>query len=164
MVDAGRGGTTFSLGSYKEQTNRIINLVYDVYGTYAKQLNDDFKLNTTLGFNSIDQANRAVAGSSVGGLVIPEFYDLTNSKRLQGLLHSLRNTGFSVLIPILLLVIKTGFLVNIPPVRTSPLPCQKANEDSSTRVVVFLSFRPIWKQLTSALFFPEIPCRSRFRR
>jgi len=89
LVDAGRGGTTFSLGSYKEQTNRIINLVYDVYGTYAKQLNDDFKLTTTLGFNSIDQANRSVAGTSVGGLVIPEFYDLTNSTEAP------RSTAFS---------------------------------------------------------------------
>ena len=70
---------SFSLGSYKESTNRIINLIYDAYGTFGKQLNDDFKLTTTLGFNSIDNANRNVAGTTVNGLVIPGFYDLTNS-------------------------------------------------------------------------------------
>jgi hypothetical protein len=70
---------SFSLGAYKESTNRIINLIYDAYGTFSKQLSDDFKLTTTLGFNSIDNANRFVSGTTVGGLVIPEFYDLTNS-------------------------------------------------------------------------------------
>ena len=74
-----RSGSTFSLGSYKEGTNRIINLIYDAYGTFSKQLSDDFKLTTTLGFNSIDNSNRYVGGLTVGGLVIPEFYDLSNS-------------------------------------------------------------------------------------
>ena len=70
---------SFSLGSYAESTNRIINLIYDAYANYGKQLNDDFKLSATLGFNSIDQANRNVSGNTVGGLVIPGFYDLSNS-------------------------------------------------------------------------------------
>ncbi len=91
LVDGGRGGNTLSLGSYKEQTNRIIHMIYDAYGNYSNQLSDNFKLNTTLGFNSIEQANRAVSGTTVGGIVIPEFYDLTNSK------ESPRSTAFSAL-------------------------------------------------------------------
>ncbi len=89
LVDGGRGGNTFSLGSYKEGTNRIIHMIYDAYGTYARPLGENFKLSTTLGFNSIDQANRRVSGTTVGGLVIPEFYDLTNSAQ------NPRSTAFS---------------------------------------------------------------------
>lgn len=70
---------SFSLGSYKESTNRIINLIYDAYANYNRPIGENFNLNSTLGFNSIDNANRYVAGTTVGGLVIPEFYDLTNS-------------------------------------------------------------------------------------
>ncbi len=69
-----------SLGSYKESTNRIILMTYDAYANYNTPIGDNFKLNSVLGFNSVDQANRSVAGTTVGGLVIPEFYDLTNSK------------------------------------------------------------------------------------
>lgn len=69
----------FSLGYYKESTVRNINMIYDVYANYARPLGENFKLGLTLGFNSIDQHNRAVAGTTVGGLVIPEFYDLSNS-------------------------------------------------------------------------------------
>ncbi len=69
----------FSLGSYQETTNRIINLNYDAYASYSRPLNDNFRLTSTLGFNSIDQGSRIVGGTTVGGLVIPEFYDLTNS-------------------------------------------------------------------------------------
>lgn len=79
LVDGGRGGSTFSVGSYKESTNRIIQMVYDAYANYSNQLSDNFKLNATVGFNSVDLGNRSVSGSTVGGLVIPEFYDLTNS-------------------------------------------------------------------------------------
>lgn len=70
---------SFSLGSYKESTNRIIFMTYDAFASYNRQLTDDLRLTTTLGFNSVDQSNRQVAGTTVGGLVIPEFYDLTNS-------------------------------------------------------------------------------------
>ncbi len=69
----------FSLGYYKESTNRIIHMIYDAYANYSRPLGENFKISSTLGFNSIDQANRFVAGTTVGGLVIPDFYDLTNS-------------------------------------------------------------------------------------
>lgn len=79
LSDFNSARNSFSLGSYKESTNRIINLIYDAYATYSRPIGQDFKLTSTLGFNSIDQGNRAVSGTTVGGLVIPEFYDLSNS-------------------------------------------------------------------------------------
>ncbi len=82
LVDGGRGpSSTFSLGSYKESSNRYTDLIYDLYGNYTRPLGSDFKLNATLGFNSIEQARREVAGTTVGGLVIPGFYDLSNSSQ-----------------------------------------------------------------------------------
>ncbi|MBK8955885.1 MAG: SusC/RagA family TonB-linked outer membrane protein [Saprospiraceae bacterium] len=80
LVDGGRSPeSVFSLGSYKESSVRITDLIYDLFGTYSTPIGSDFKLNSTLGFNSIDQASRTVNGTTVGGLVIPGFYDLTNS-------------------------------------------------------------------------------------
>lgn len=79
LVDGGRGGTTFSLGSYRESTGRNIDMLYDLFSTYSHQLSDDFKLTATVGFNSLDRSFRNVLGTTVGGLVIPEFYDLSNS-------------------------------------------------------------------------------------
>jgi TonB-linked SusC/RagA family outer membrane protein len=79
IIDGGRGGSAFSLGSYKESTERIIHMTYDLFGTYNRQLNDDVKMNFTVGFNSIDQATRRVSGTTVGGIVIPGYYDFSNS-------------------------------------------------------------------------------------
>ena len=70
---------SFSLGSYKESTARSIDMVYDAFASYARPLNDDFKMTATLGYNSLDRSARTVSGTTVGGLVIPEFYDFTNS-------------------------------------------------------------------------------------
>ncbi len=70
---------SFSLGSYKESTARSIDMVYDAFASYARPLTDDFKMTATVGFNSLDRSFRNVAGTTVGGLVIPEFYDFTNS-------------------------------------------------------------------------------------
>src|SRR6185436_13809608 len=47
-----------SLGSYKEASVRNTNLIYDLQANYATDLNSDFKLNATLGFNSIEETLR----------------------------------------------------------------------------------------------------------
>ncbi len=74
-----RDQANFSLGSYKESSDRSTNLNYDLLVNYSRPIGSNFKLNTTVGFNSIEQTFRRVTGSTVGGLVIPDFYDLTNS-------------------------------------------------------------------------------------
>lgn len=68
-----------SLGSYKESLVRRTDLNYDLYGNYSAALSSDVSLNATIGFNAIDQKYSEVRGSTNGGLVIPKFYDLTNS-------------------------------------------------------------------------------------
>lgn len=71
-----------SLGSYKESMVRRTDINYDLIGNYQFEVGKDWKFNATAGFNSIEQQARAVAGQTSGGLVIPGFYDLTNSKEL----------------------------------------------------------------------------------
>jgi TonB-linked SusC/RagA family outer membrane protein len=80
LSDGGRSPlTAFNLGSYKESADRRTDLILDAYGTYTKAFGSDFKLTSMLGLNSIDQATRLVAGTTVGGLVVPGFYDFSNS-------------------------------------------------------------------------------------
>jgi TonB-linked SusC/RagA family outer membrane protein len=68
-----------SLGSYKESAIRNTNIIYDLQANYSRPIGDNFKINATLGFNSIEESLREVRGATIGGLVIPGFYDLTNS-------------------------------------------------------------------------------------
>ncbi|MBK8245238.1 MAG: SusC/RagA family TonB-linked outer membrane protein [Saprospiraceae bacterium] len=68
-----------SLGGYKELTDRRTDLVFDLKARYDAKINNDFTFTPTIGFNSIQEQFRQVAGQTVGGLVIPEFYDLSNS-------------------------------------------------------------------------------------
>jgi len=68
-----------SLGSYKESIAKRNDLNFDVLGTYSSQIGNDFKVNATGGFNSVQQQVQLVGGSTSGGLVIPGFYDLSNS-------------------------------------------------------------------------------------
>ena len=79
LSDFNSARESFSLGSYKEASTRNTDIIYDLFATYNTNLGSDFKWTLTGGFNSIDQATRRVAGTTVGGLVIPGFYDLSNS-------------------------------------------------------------------------------------
>ena len=79
LVDGGRGGNTFALGLYRESSSKTNDLIYDAIANYNKKLSSSFTLNTTLGWNSIEQSFRRVTGQTVGGIVVPGYYDLTNS-------------------------------------------------------------------------------------
>lgn len=68
-----------SLGAYKESSSNNNDLIFDLKASYHKKLSSDFTFTPTIGFNSIQQKFRRVTGNTVGGIVIPEFYDLTNS-------------------------------------------------------------------------------------
>ena len=72
--------TSFSNGSYKESSIKRNDLNFDVLLNYSKEIGENFKIGATGGFNSIEQRSRGVFGSTVGGLVVPGFYDLSNSK------------------------------------------------------------------------------------
>lgn len=79
LSDFNSARNSTSLGSYKESLVRRTDLNFDLSGNYVKEINSDFNLSATGGFNAIEQRYSEVRGSTNGGLVIPGFYDLTNS-------------------------------------------------------------------------------------
>ncbi len=70
----------FNIGAYKESASKNTDINIDLLSNYSAKLSTDFKFDGTVGFNSVDRKSRAVATNTVGGLVIPGFYDLSNSK------------------------------------------------------------------------------------
>jgi len=81
LSDFNSARSNFSLGSYKESMVRRNDLNIDLFATYSKSINA-FKLGATVGFNSLEQQVQGVSGTTNGGLVIPKFYSLNNSKSL----------------------------------------------------------------------------------
>jgi len=74
-----RGGRQFSDGFYSEELidTRVID--WTSTASYSKDIVPDLNATATIGFNMYDVKNRSVRGETVGGLVIPEIYNLGNS-------------------------------------------------------------------------------------
>jgi len=68
-----------SLGDYTNFTNRTLNLDATVLANYTKELNEDFKLNASAGYNFFQRERKSLTGSTVGGLVVDGVYNLSNS-------------------------------------------------------------------------------------
>lgn len=68
-------------GAYKESLTKRNILNIDVLATYTRDLGKKkhFNINVLGGLNSSDQRSSNVGGYTVGGLVIPGFYNLANS-------------------------------------------------------------------------------------
>ncbi|MBL0259534.1 MAG: SusC/RagA family TonB-linked outer membrane protein [Saprospiraceae bacterium] len=78
LSDFGSPRENYSLGGYKEKNETRIDLIYDLKANYNWKINESWSLSPTIGLNSIEENYREVTGATVGGLVIPEFYHLTN--------------------------------------------------------------------------------------
>lgn len=74
-----RDKSEFNIGSYKESAAKNTDINIDLLANYSAKLSTDYKLEATVGFNSVDRRSRFVGSNTVGGLVIPGFYDLSNS-------------------------------------------------------------------------------------
>ncbi len=68
-----------SLGDYNNFNSRVLNLDATVLANYTTQLNEDFKLNASAGYNFFQRDFESLSGSSVGGLVVEGVYNLANS-------------------------------------------------------------------------------------
>ena len=68
-----------SLGDYTKFSQTNINLDFTGLVTYNRQLNDDFSLDFTGGYNFFQTQSRSLTASTQGGLVVPGFYNLSNS-------------------------------------------------------------------------------------
>lgn len=79
LVHTGRGGGTNNIGGYKNANNRYTDLNYDLKALLNRKITDNIKWNFILGFNSIENKFNGSANQTVGGLVIPGYYSLSNS-------------------------------------------------------------------------------------
>ena len=70
-----------SLGEYINFTNRTFTIDASVLASYNKDLNEDFTLTATAGYNFFQRESKSLTGSSVGGLVVPGVYNLSNSSQ-----------------------------------------------------------------------------------
>ena len=68
-----------NLGGYERFSSQNINLDFTGLVTYNRQLNDQLSLDVTGGFNWFQKETQSVTGSTQGGLVVPGFYNLSNS-------------------------------------------------------------------------------------
>ncbi len=74
-----RGGRQVSPGNYSKSKSTTTNVDAKVLVEYNHQINDDFTLDFTGGYNVFDRRVNSVSGSTVGGLVVPGYYNFDNS-------------------------------------------------------------------------------------
>ncbi|MEZ4879789.1 MAG: SusC/RagA family TonB-linked outer membrane protein [Chitinophagales bacterium] len=99
------GERSSSIGSYNAYAYTKNDLSADLMATYNKNFAKDFNISLIGGLSYFEQSSKAVAGFTQGGLVVPNFYSLSNSsqtplatnslskKRLLGLFANM-NFGF----------------------------------------------------------------------
>ncbi|HEY5688234.1 MAG TPA: SusC/RagA family TonB-linked outer membrane protein [Yeosuana sp.] len=76
-----RGSKHESLGEYINFTNRTFTIDASVFANYTKDLNEDFTITASAGYNFFQRESKSLTGSSVGGLVVPGVYNLSNSSQ-----------------------------------------------------------------------------------
>ena len=74
-----RGGRFSSVGEYGKSTIKNTNTDVTLLGLYNQKLNDDFGLEVSAGYNLFDRRENRLNGVSVGGLVVPGWYNFNNS-------------------------------------------------------------------------------------
>ncbi len=76
-----RGGRQGSPGFYSETEGKNTNLDITTLANYSRDLsqNGDFTLTVTGGWNRFTRDTRSVTGATAGGIVVPGFYNLSNS-------------------------------------------------------------------------------------
>lgn len=74
-----RGGRQSTPGEYKRFDGTTKTLDITVGANYTRQLSENFSLNSAVGFNNFTRDVNNLDGTTVGGLVVPGFYNLSNS-------------------------------------------------------------------------------------
>lgn len=68
-----------SLGEYNKLTGKNTNVDATIMGNYFTDLSADFDLNVSAGYNIFDRRTENVTASTMGGLVVPGWYNVQNS-------------------------------------------------------------------------------------
>ena len=76
-----RGNRASGPGFYSQSEGTNTNLDLTILGNYGTNLteNGDLTLDLTAGWNRFRRSTRVVTGQTVGGIVVPEYYHLSNS-------------------------------------------------------------------------------------
>ena len=78
---ATRNSKQVLLGEYINNNNKVENLDATVMLNYDTELSEDFKLTASAGYNFFQRKVDRLTGSTVGGLVVPDVYNLSNSSQ-----------------------------------------------------------------------------------
>lgn len=68
-----------SLGGYTDYDDQNINYDLTTLAVYSTDINKDFSLGITAGYNLFQKESRTLIGETTGGLVVPGWYNLSNS-------------------------------------------------------------------------------------
>lgn len=75
-----RGNRQTSEGSVQELIENTMTIDWTSTVDYTRTVADDFEVTGTVGLNYYDISRRQLSGETVGGLVVPEVYNLGNSR------------------------------------------------------------------------------------
>ncbi len=73
-----------SLGDYTNYNDRTLTLDASFLANYTKELNKDFKITASAGYNFFQKESKSLTGFTVGGLVVPDVFNLSNSVQTPG--------------------------------------------------------------------------------
>jgi len=79
IVPTPRGGRQGFLGEYSETDLNNTNIDITGLTNYNLNLTDDISADISVGMNLFDRQTSRLYSTTVGGIVVPEFYDLSNS-------------------------------------------------------------------------------------
>src|SRR6478735_6835825 len=83
------GSILWPLTDSYETNQQILNLLnYELLVTYRKLIGKDIRINALAGANTITYKGRSLSGSTAGGLLIPDLYDVYNSVYPPSIGHS----------------------------------------------------------------------------
>ncbi|KJD31002.1 hypothetical protein PK35_16890, partial [Tamlana nanhaiensis] len=83
-----------SLGEYINYNSKVENLDATIMANYNTSLSDDFELTVAGGYNFFQRTTESITGTSVGGLVVPGVYNLSNSAQTPT--SSMRRTKYRI--------------------------------------------------------------------
>lgn len=68
-----------SLGEYSNSNTQVENLDASVLFNYNTDFGENLKLSTTVGYNFFQRTREELVGRTIGGLVVPDVFNLSNS-------------------------------------------------------------------------------------
>lgn len=83
-----------SLGEYINSNTKVENLDATVMVNYNTEFSKDLKLTAAAGYNFFQRTSQRLTGRTVGGLVVPDVYNLSNSTQQSN--SSMRRTKYRI--------------------------------------------------------------------